>query len=59
MVENVFTFIEDQKLLEYVLSIVNVLFMLKMTFVSFLGIYELSPVIFHLCDLICLKIALG
>ena len=37
MVENIFTFIEDQKLSEYVLSIVNVLFVLKMIFVSFPG----------------------
>ena len=37
MVENIFTFIEDQKLLGYVLSFVNMLFMLKVAFVSILA----------------------
>ena len=42
IIGNVFTFIEDQKLLGYVLSFVNVIFMLKIYIVSNPGFYELS-----------------
>ena len=42
MVKNVFTFIEDQKLLGYVLSLISVLFVLKIDMFHFLIIWKSS-----------------
>ena len=59
MVENAFTFSEEQKLVAYALSYVHVLLILWMTFVSSLGFYELNPVICHQLGLLDLMFLLG